>query len=369
MSSNITMQDSSELNGNKKVRFLPVKQFEKQLRVRVDEYFKDNNLGKRDSFSMYKKSAIVLSWLIASYCFLVFLNLPHWGIILASVSMCLALNAVGFNIMHDGNHRAYSDNPNVNRLMGFSLDIIGGSSYFWYWKHNYLHHTYPNITGIDDDIEAGIVARLSPYQKRYFFHSYQHLYIWFLYGFLLIKWHLYEDFYNYISKKIHNHTFPRPKGWDLFLFVFGKICFFSLAFVIPSMFYPFLYVVLFYFLITFVQGVILTIVFQLAHCNEEAEFLEYKDENDRLNSSWLVHQLETTADFSRENKVLNWYIGGLNFQVEHHLFPKICHVHSPAISHIVERTCKEFGITYNAYDNLRTGISSHYRWIYQMGRA
>ncbi|HSG31960.1 MAG TPA: acyl-CoA desaturase [Thermodesulfobacteriota bacterium] len=361
--------NSSELEGNRKIRFLPVREFEKELRARVDEYFNDKNLTKRDNLRMYGKTAIVLSWLIASYVFLVFMNLPTWGIVLSAVSLSLALNAVGFNIMHDGNHRAYSNNPYINKLMGYSLDLIGGSSYFWNWKHNYLHHTYPNITGIDDDIEPGIFARLSPHQKRYFFHRYQHIYIWIIYGFLIINWHVYQDFYNYITKKIHNHTFPRPKGWDLFMFFFGKILFFSLALVIPSFFYPFWAVALAYFLIVFAQGIVLTIVFQLAHCNEEADFVEHENDDERLGSSWLVHQLKTTADFSRDNKILNWYVGGLNFQVEHHLFPKICHVHYPELSKIVEKTCNEFGITYNAYKNLSEGIASHYRWIYQMGRA
>lgn len=361
--------DSELKSGNRKVRFLPVKEFEKQLRTRVNEYFNDNNISKRDSRKMYRKTSIVLVWLVLSYSFLVFFTLPVWGLILSAAALSLALNAVGFNIMHDGNHRAYSNNPVINRLMAFSLDIMGGSSYYWFWKHNYLHHTYPNITGIDDDLEAGIVARITPHQKRYFFHRFQHIYLWFFYGFLIIKWNLYGDFYNIITKKIHEHTFPRPKGWEMFLFIFGKVCFFSLAFIIPSLYYPFLYVLLFYFSISFVQGVVLTTVFQLAHCNEEVEFHEYKDETDRLNTSWLVHQLETTADFSRDNKILNWYIGGLNFQVEHHLFPKICHVHYPAISKIVEQTCKEFGVRYNAYNSLFAGILSHYRWIYQMGRA
>ena len=358
-----------EDNANRKVRFLPVKEFEKQLKTRVDHYFKSKAISKRDSFTMYRKTIIVLSWLVLSYSLLVFCSLSLWGIIISAISLCLALNAVGFNIMHDGNHRSYSNNPHINRLMGFSVDLIGGSSYYWFWKHNYLHHTYPNITGIDDDIEAGFVARLSPHQKRYFFHKYQHIYIWLLYGFLVIKWHLYEDFSNFITNKIHKHKFPRPKGWDLFLFILGKISFFTFAFIIPSIFYPFIYVLIFYFLISFMQGVVLTIVFQLAHCNEDAEFHEYKEDVDRFDTSWLVHQLETTADFSRDNKILNWYIGGLNFQVEHHLFPKICHIHYPEISKIVEKTCREFGVTYNVYSSLLAGLLSHYRWIYRLGRA
>ena len=222
--SNATI-DGELKSGNRKVRFLPVKEFEKQLRTRVNEYFNDNNISKRDSRKMYRKTSIVLVWLVLSYSFLVFFSLPVWGLILSAAALSLALNAVGFNIMHDGNHRAYSNNPVINRLMAFSLDIMGGSSYYWFWKHNYLHHTYPNITGIDDDLEGGFVVRLTPHQKRYFFHCYQHIYIWFFYGFLIIKWNLYGDFYNFITKKfmsIHSPDLRDGKCFYLFLarFVF-----------------------------------------------------------------------------------------------------------------------------------------------------
>lgn len=351
------------------IRFLPNSDFEKELRKRVQEYFNKTGLPKRDCPKMYFKTFLVLSWAILSYSLLVFANLPLWGILLSTISLTMSLNGIGFNIMHDGVHGGYSNRPVINKLMGLSMDLIGGSSYFWYWKHNYLHHSYPNITGHDDDIEAGIFARFSPHQKRYFFHRYQHLYIWFLYGFLAIKWHLFDDFQSYYTKKINGHHIKRPKCWDAIIFFGGKLCFFTIAFIIPSLFYPITYVLLFYVLIAFLQGAKMAIVLQLAHCNEEAEFPMHGSENEqKIETTWIVHQLRTTSDFARNNRFLTWYVGGLNFQVEHHLFPKICHINYPAISDIVAKTCVEYKVIYFSYDSFIAGLRSHYEWLRYLGQ-
>ena len=353
----------------RKIRFSPNSEFEKVLRKRVQEYFDRTGKPKRDCPIMYFKTFLVLFWAVISYSLLVFGNLPLWGIILCAVSLTFSLNGIGFNIMHDGVHGGYSNRPIINKIMGLSMDLIGGSSYFWYWKHNYLHHSYPNITGHDDDIEAGVFARFSPHQKRYSFHRYQHIYIWFLYGFLAIKWHLFDDFQVYVSSKINGHPIERPKGWDAIIFFGGKLCFFTLAFVIPSFYYPIHYVLLFYILIAGIQGAKMAVVLQLAHCNEEAEFPENSSLHGKsMDTSWVVHQLLTTADFARNNKLLNWYVGGLNFQVEHHLFPKICHINYPEISKIVAQTCKEYKVTYFAYDSFISGLKSHYEWLRYLGQ-
>ena len=354
-------------SGNNKVRFSTNSDFEKVLRQRVQKYFKDTGLPKRDCPGMYLKTAIVLLWAVASYSLLLFSGLPLPLLLLVALSMSMALNAVGFNIMHDAVHGAYSSRSGINKIMGLFMDLIGGSSYFWYWKHNYLHHSYPNITGHDDDIEAGIFARFSPHQKRYSFHRFQHIYIWFLYGFLAIKWHIVDDFHTFFTKRINNHKVQSPSTPDTIIFFCGKALFFTIAFVIPSFFYPFIYVVLFYVLIAFLQGVQMSVVLQLAHCNEVAEFPVQDKESNSLDTSWIVHQLKTTADFGRNNIFLRWYVGGLNFQVEHHLFPRICHINYPAISKIVETTCREFNVPYFAYDSLFSGIRSHYQWIRHLG--
>lgn len=352
-----------------KIRFSPNADFERELKKRVQQYFDQTGLPKRDCPKMYFKTSLILIWAILSYSLLVFSNFPPWGILLSAISLTMSLNAIGFNLMHDGVHRAYSNRPVINKLMGLSMDLIGGSSYFWYWKHNYLHHSYPNITGHDDDIEAGILARFSPHQKRYFFHRYQHIYIWFLYGFLAIKWHLFDDFYTFYTKRINEHPIDRPEGWDFLIFFGGKLCFFSLAFIIPSFFYPITYVLLFYAFIAFLQGVQMSVILQLAHCNQDAEFPMHSKDSKTMGTTWIVHQLSTTADYARNNSILNWYVGGLNFQVEHHLFPTICHINYPAISIIVAKTCKEYKVAYFAYDSFASGLRSHYEWLRYLGQS
>jgi linoleoyl-CoA desaturase len=276
---------------------------------------------------------------------------------------------VGFSIQHDGNHQGYSKRGWVNRMAGATLDMIGASSYVWHWKHGILHHTYANINGHDGDINAGILARLSPHQHRCWIHRWQHVYLWPLYAFTSPRWHLWGDFKDVITGKIDGHPFPRPKGWDLVQFLGGKAFSIAVLLAIPMMFHPWWVVVLFYFLVTGVIGLVLTTVFQLAHCVEEAEFPAPVNEALLMEDAWAVHQVQTTVDFSRDSRIVTWLLGGLNYQIVHHLFPRICHVHYPALSRIVEQTCKEFGIRYSTHRSFWAGIQSHYRWLWRLGQS
>ena len=233
--------------------------------------------------------------------------------------------------------------------MAMTLELIGGSSYLWRWKHGIFHHTYVNVTGHDTDIELGYLARLAPQQRRLAFHRWQHLYLWPLYGLLTIKWQCLDDFRKVFRGRINEHRVPRPTGWELVIFIAGKAVFFALAFGIPMYFHWPAVVLGYYALSGIVMGFLLSVVFQVAHCVEEAEFPEPRPSTGRLDHAWAVHQAETSVDFSRQSRLLSWLLGGLNFQIEHHLFPRISHVHYPAISGLVEQTCREFGIRYTAH--------------------
>lgn len=345
--------------------------FLRELRRRVDAYFEQTGYRRRDCPSMYLKTATILLWFVAAYVGLVFFATAWWAVIPLTVALGLAVAAVGFNIQHDGGHKAYSDRPWVNKLMAFTIDVMGGSSYLWNWKHNSIHHTYTNITGHDDDINVGFLGRLSPHQPRYRFHRFQAVYLWFLYGLIVVKWNLWDDFHNLWTGRIGNHKIPRPKGKDLAEFILGKVAFFSLAFVIPMMFHPVLTVLGVYLLASFVNGVVLAIVFQLAHVVEEADFPMPKTQPsgvEQIENEWAIHQVETTVDFARANPFLCWFLGGLNFQVEHHLFNRICHVHYPALSRVVEEVCREHGIQYNAHPSIFSAIRSHFRLLVDLGR-
>ncbi|HUB25518.1 MAG TPA: acyl-CoA desaturase [Tepidisphaeraceae bacterium] len=354
-----------------RVKFSGSDRFIRELRKRVDAYFERTGRSRRDCPEMYFKTATILAWFFAAYFSLLFLATSWWTVVPLTVVLGLSIAAIGFNIQHDGGHRAYSNHQWINKTMAMTLDLMGGSSYLWDWKHNSIHHTYPNVDGQDDDIDLGFLGRLSPQQRRLKIHRYQGIYLWFLYGFIAIKWHLVDDFYQVSRGRIGKHKIPRPRGKDLVVFIAGKVVFLSMAFVIPMLLHRWWMVLLVYLGAAFVSGLVLSVVFQLAHCVGEADFpvpVAGPGNTQRLETDWAVHQVQTTVDFARGNKFLCWFLGGLNFQIEHHLFHKICHIHYPALSKLVEEACHEFGLKYAEHKTIFSAIGSHFRWQVEMGR-
>jgi linoleoyl-CoA desaturase len=276
---------------------------------------------------------------------------------------------IGFNIMHDGGHGAVSKHRSVNRVMAHSLDIVGGSSYLWRWKHGVLHHHYANITGHDTDIALGPLARFTPHQPSYAHQRWQHWYVWLLYGLMVIKWQFFDDFRVLLTGKIGPHHIPRPRGADLAVLIAAKLAFFLLAFVIPLALHPFLNVALIYLLFAALVGILLSVVFQLAHCVEDAEFPLIADGVFTVDNAWAIHQVETTINFSRGNPIVTWLLGGLNYQIEHHLFPDVSHCNYPALAVIVKDTCADFGVSYKEHASFWSGVCSHFRWLRRMGTA
>src|SRR5258705_8299318 len=273
--------------------------FQLELRRRVEEYFRTTGHRPRDCWQMYVKTAILLTGFTILYALLVFVAQTWWQGLLLAVLLGLSAAGIGFNIQHDGGHHAYSNHPWVNKLMAMTLELIGGSSYLWRWKHVVLHHTYVNITGHDTDIDLGLLARLIPHQRRLPYHRWQHLYLWPLYGLLAIKWQLVDDFRKLINGRISNQPFPRPKGWELGIFIAGKVIFFSVAFGIPLLFHSIGVALLYYGVAGLVTGLALSVVFQVAHCVEEAEFPLPLEDAERIEQAWAIHQVETTVDFAR----------------------------------------------------------------------
>ncbi|QEG29377.1 Fatty acid desaturase [Gemmata obscuriglobus] len=340
-----------------------------ELKRRADAYFVETGQSERDCWRMYLKTAVILAWLGTSYALLVFAAPTVWLAAPLAVSLALAISAVGFSVQHDGGHHAYSRFAWVNRLAALSLDLIGASSYLWKWKHVVLHHTYPNVSGQDADIDVGPLARLAPQQRRRWFHRWQHLYLWPLYALTAAVWHLYGDFRDVITGTIGGHRVPRPRGWDLVTFLGGKVVSVGLLIGVPMLVHSWWVVLLFYLAVTAILGIVMTVVFQLAHCVEEAEFPQPDTDSLRMPDAWAAHQVRTTVDFARDSRVACWLLGGLNFQVVHHLFPRICHIHYPALSRVVADVCREFGVRYAAHRSLLAGVASHFRWLRRLGRS
>jgi linoleoyl-CoA desaturase len=341
--------------------------FYKALKQRVDRFFDETGLRRRDSPYMYLKTGLILLWFGASYFLLVFVARQWWQGALFAASLALAIAGVGFGIQHDANHGAYSGRDSMNRAMGITLDLLGASSYVWKWKHNIFHHTYTNVSGADEDINVGFLARLAPDQPRHRIHRLQQFYLWVLYGFLLAKWQFVDDFRDLARGRIASNVIPRPRRWALVELIAGKLAFFGWAFVVPMLLHPWWVVLLFYAGTSFLVAVVLSIVFQVAHCGVHASFPTVSDSGEVANS-WAVHEVETTVDFARRSRLLTWYLGGLNYQIEHHLFPRISHIHYPRLAPLVQAACAEFGVRYTAYDGLLPAISSHWRWLNKMGK-
>ncbi|KIG18052.1 Linoleoyl-CoA desaturase [Enhygromyxa salina] len=355
-----------------RIRFDSRTAFSLALKHRVDAYFQATGRSRGGGARMMLKTAVIFAWLFAGYAGALALGgflggSGSWIAVIAFGLSCgLATAGLGMAVQHDGGHLAYSERRGINKAAASVLDLLGASSYVWRVKHGVIHHTYTNIEGVDDDLDAAPFARMAPSQKHHRAHRFQHLYMWPLYGFLTAKWFLFDDFSNLARGRIGTHRIRRPRGLDLGILVGGKIVHFAWALLIPILVLGLGKGLVFYAALSVACGVTLSVVFQLAHCVEEAEFAS-TSEAQAQTRDFAAHQLATTVDFARGNKLLSWYVGGLNFQAVHHLFPRVSHLHYPALAKIVEQTAAEFGVRYRATEKLRAALRSHYRWLRRMG--
>jgi linoleoyl-CoA desaturase len=317
---------------------------------------------------MYLKVAILVAWFVSSYVLLVFVADAWWQAIPLAIALGLAMAGIGFNVQHDGAHHAYSRRPFINRLMASTLDFLGASSYLWHLKHNIFHHSYPNITGADEDITGGALIRLSPHKPWNPVQRFQYLYAWLLYGLLPVKWQFMDDFRDVIRGRIAAHKIPRPTLRQLFAMLLGKAVFATWALVIPLCFHSVGVVALYFMVASYTLGVTLSLIFQLGHCVVEAEFPPVGEGEARTEQAWAIHQIRTTVDFAQGNRLLSWYLGGLNYQIEHHLFPHIGHVHYPALAPVVEQACAEYGVPYRTNSSFLAALASHARFLRVLGK-
>lgn len=343
--------------------------FFKDLRARVDRHFEEKGISRHANAEMIIKTIVLLiGYLGLVLCQLLLLPKPIVGFGLAALTGVF-LAGIGMSVMHDANHGAYSSNDKVNRWVGYSLNLLGGMVMNWKMQHNVLHHTYTNIAGLDEDIDTKLALKLSPHGPTSKAHRYQWMYAFFLYMILTLYWGLLKDLVQYIHYKkvgLNKQTKWQNVLWLLKTSVV-KVIYFMVFIGLPVYLGMPLWQALVGFLIMHaVSGWILSVVFQLAHVVPAAYFPQ-PDEKGFIPYSWAEHQLRTTMNFSTKNKWLSWYVGGLNFQIEHHLFTKICHVHYPAISKIVKKTAAEYGIPYYEKPTFGQALGEHIRFLRMQG--
>ena len=306
---------------------------------------------------------------ITMYFSLIFFKLD----VLPALVICALLGyifaCIGFSVMHDANHGSYSTRPWLNDLLGLSANALGASSFFWKQKHNIIHHTYTNVDGIDDDIAKSPIIRQCESQKWVPAHKMQHLYLLPIYALSSIFWIFFMDFTKYFTRKIYTTDAWKLTMKNHVIFWATKASYLIFYILLPIFVWGFGPWLAGFFVLHAVMGLTLSLVFQLAHVVENTEFENIAlDETKHIETAWAEHELKTTSNFAMGSKVVSWFVGGLNYQIEHHLFPRVSHVHYPAISKIVMAKCVEYNLPYNNYKTLVGAVASHFRVMKMLGK-
>ncbi|MDZ7848294.1 MAG: acyl-CoA desaturase [Owenweeksia sp.] len=360
-------------NSIPQVRFpRPAKEsFRRVLSTRVRDYFKEQNLSNKATPKMVGKSVAMLSLYFVPYLALLMFASGAWSALGLFVLMGFGMAGIGMSIMHDAAHGAYHKNELVNKWLANTIYLISGNLSTWKLQHNVLHHTYTNIEGMDEDLETSGLIRLHPSQEWKGFHRFQKIYSPLVYGLLTLNWVTAKDFkqlLRYYKMGLGGHTSKTiRKEW--ITLILTKLLYFGLFLALPLILSPvaWYWIIAGFVLMHFTAGVILSFVFQLAHMVEGVENMDIPADG-QIKDEWMEHQLRTTANFARKSRLVSWYVGGLNFQIEHHLFPNICHIHYPEISKIVQKTAQEFNLPYFEYGCLRDALQAHMSHLAKMAK-
>ena len=347
-------------------------EFFRELRTRVNHHFKDNNISKHANLQMVIKTIfMLLLYFTPLALMLTGVFTSFWTVTLMWVLMGFGMSGIGLAVMHDANHGSYSSNPRINKLVGFVINFIGGFHANWIIQHNVLHHSYTNVHGHDEDIDKGVM-RFSPNQEPKKIFKYQAFYAPLFYSIMTIYWLIAKDFEQLIRYNKKGLLAGQGLTFSsaLVQIIFNKIWYVALVLVLPFMIIPLAWwqILLGFLIMHFICGLILALIFQPAHVIEETDFF-VADGEGSIENSWAIHQLKTTSNFANGSVLFSWFVGGLNFQIEHHLFPNICHVHYKDISVIVKQTAEEFNIPYHQHKTFYGALKSHFSLLNDLGNG
>jgi linoleoyl-CoA desaturase len=346
-------------------------EFFKLVTKRVNDYFQENKTSRYANFAMTSKSAIILLLYFVPLSYLIFGDVSSLSMQYGLWAITgLGMVGIGLTIMHDANHGAYSSKKWVNDMMGGTLNLVGAYNVNWKIQHNVFHHTYTNIVGYDEDIRKTII-RFTPKHPHKAFHRFQSFYISILYMIFPFVWILSKDFDQYFrySKQNLYVRMGRSNRKALLEIIVIKGLYWPTTLLLPIYASQFGYghSVAGFFMHHFISGIILALATQPAHVGDDMQYFVSTDNDGNMENSWAVHQVKTTANFAEKSPVITWFFGGLNYQIEHHLFPTVCHVHYPEISKIVRQTCAEFHLPYKSHRTFLDALRSHYGQLHKLG--
>jgi len=361
-------------SANKKIKYDSNEshEFYKVLHRRVEDHFKNNSLSKFGDWTIRIKIFLLFLLFFSSY-FMIYANKNSGGMILlyATIFGCISI-MIALNIVHDASHNALFREKKWNKLLLLCMNLLGSSGYLYHLNHVRIHHTYPNVVGIDADInQPNPVLRVSPGAPKYKFHRYQHLYALFVYIFYTLFLIFIKDFedFRFIPKKDSPLLRVRHPRKEYYLFFISKLFYITYALILPLIFLQIVWwkIILGYFFVNIIMSLIAVGVQVLIHTNDRAHFIE-TDSKGIIHRDWAVHTLLNTSDLMAENRFVTFMLGGLNTHTVHHLFPGICHIHYPQLTKILKETAKEFNLTYTNL-SLFQSIRSHYNFLKALGKC
>lgn len=346
--------------------------FASTLNKRVNEYFSSNKKTKFGDIRVYIKTVCMFLIYFVPFFVIIFAQ-PSIGLAIPLlVLMGTGMAGIGLGIMHDAIHGSFSAYPWVNKIFGYTLNMVGGTAVIWKIQHNVKHHTHTNVEGHDDDIEPRGMLRLSPSVPLKSYHKFQYIYAWFMYALGTFFWVTVKEFGQMEQYRKEGLLKQHSKSvvGEYIILLISKVFYYAYIIGLPVLLTDYTGWQIFagFAIMHLVSGTCLAVIFQPAHLMLNVSFPK-PDENGKLQYSWLVHQLYTTVNYAKNNKLVTWYGSGLNFQIEHHLFPHICHIHYPAISKIVEKTAKEFDMPYMTVKSFRSSLSAHTTMLKNLGAA
>ena len=344
--------------------------FARELNKRIRQYFKEKKISTFGDYRMVVKALLMLGIYISALIVIFTVQMPAWFALILMIIMGLGEAGIGMGVMHDAAHGSFSKRKWLNTLMTNSMFLLGTSVINWKIQHNVLHHSYPNVHEWDQDIDVKALRLNSHSEQNRKIFRYQHLFGPFLYGMMTIV-RFVSDFSSLKSYRDMGALESTKTNYKATLVVIAltKIVYLGIFLVLPLVLTDFLWwqILIGFVVMHITASMIMGTVFQLAHVVEDVEE-PLPNENGEIHNQYAVHQLETTSDFGRKNGLFSWYIGGLNFQVEHHLFPHICHIHYPKLAVIVEQTAKDYNQPYHLDKSAFAAFRSHIRTLKRLGR-
>lgn len=357
------------MSQSQNIRFLKEEKggFYDVLKERVNDYFEKNNISRNANGEMIFKTILILSVFAGSYLMILSNQFTTLQMLLLAIlnGFCAAL--IGLNIAHDAIHGSYSSKSWVNKSLAVIFNIIGANDYMWNISHNIVHHSFTNIPDHDEDIDQIPIIRLNPKQPLWKIHRYQHWYTFLLYGLTSLSWVFIKDYKKFFQDRIGSFKMKNPRVEYIRLFGY-KAVYYILFLIVPLIVIDLAWyqIIVGFLILHLVEGLTLALIFQLAHVVEGTDF-PMPNEKGRIDDNWAAHQMRTTSDFATGYPIINFLFGGLNFQVEHHLFPKICHVHYTKLAPIVKQTAEEYGLPYHSHKTFLGAIKSHMRMLKTFG--